>query len=558
MGENGIELRLHMPRLRTAFLLIVALAVVALPSARAQTADLARRLPADTLLYVYWRGSASITANNQDALVSLWNDPGFEPARQLILKNFLNAAAQNPQLGKIPSADIEQLLADPFIFGLRLTSQGKSAGAAAGAKAVGFLVMRPSGKAGRELRSALESGAKGKTDFRFTRSGLLLASSDPATLGELARQYGPSGTAGGQSLSTLKAFQEARAEIAGRPSLEFFLRVPKTSSLAPRKTPSFNTEAFLESLHLERVHVLCGSLDLDSPTALVHFAILGDTSPGSLFDFFGANAPSFSTLAVAPAGASVAVYRFDLGAVLSLLTNAFSSALAPQDAARLEIISVLLSSTVVPALGGEYAAIWPRLTGDNDNLLFALTVKSQAAKTLLTTTLAPFVKPAGQEGNIEYFRPVENSSGAKKGNAPGGPAGATVPKSALLALTPKLAIMGQDDSLVRSRARAVVAATPSPGLAGSSRFRAARAGLPAQLSGLGYFNLQNFDWTKWLDQMAANMAEREKNPQAAQNASELEKWARSGGGAALARHLHLVVAGAWKDDQGMHWLGKIH
>jgi hypothetical protein len=548
-----------MPRFKTTCLLAALLLLIALPAARAQTTDLAERLPADTLLYVYWRGAKSLTPGSQNALVSLWNDPGFESARQLILQSLEDAASQDPRLSRIPTPDIDQLLADPFVFGVRLAGGNGSANGGQGAKATGFLVMQPEGKAGQVLRADLRSGPKSPANFRFTPSGLLIASGDRATLDELVRQFATSGHPGANALSTLDAFREARTEIPARPAIEFFMRVPKAASLAPRKTSSFNTIAFLRSLHLERVHALCGSIDLSAPAAVERFAILGNASPGSLFDLFGTNVTSFSTLAAAPAGASIAIYRFDIGAVLSLLTNAFSSALAPQDAARLQIISALLSSTVVPALGGEYAVIWPRLGGNSDGSILAMAVNSQAAQSLLSSTLAPFVRPDGQEGEIQYFTSIRNSPMAgKSGSADAPPAAAVSAQSALIALTPNLAIIGRNGSLVRSRARAVTSAKPSPGLAASPAFRAERADLPAELSGLSYFDLHNFGWTKWLDQIAANMAKNKKDPHAAERAGELEKWADSGGGAVLARHLHLIAAGAWKDSRGIHWLGNIH
>ncbi|HVB35056.1 MAG TPA: hypothetical protein VNJ52_11885 [Patescibacteria group bacterium] len=537
-----------MPKLKTACLLAVVLSLIAVPAVRAQSSNLAARLPADTLLYLYWRGAGSLTPGSRNALVSLWNDPGFQPARQLILEGLVDAAARNPRLSQIPQKDIEALLADPAVFGIRLAARAGSAHAKPGLVAHGFLVMRATGTAGRDLRADLKSGPHGSTNLRFTRSGLLLASDDPATLDELAGRFGASGTSTSKALSTLAAYREARAEIAGQPAVEFFLRVPEVSSLGPRTTPNFNTGAFLQSLHLERVHLLCGSIDLSHPAALVHLAILGDTSPGSLFDLFGANAASFPTLAAAPVDASISVYRFDIGAVLSLLTNAFSAALGPQQSARLRIISALLAGTVVPALGGEYATIWPHLSSGKEDSLLALTVNPEAAGKLFSTTLAPFVKPAGEEGGIRYFRP---SAAGKNGAANG------KEQPALLALTPNLLLVSSDESLVRSRARAVTAATPPPGLAGTAGFRAARAELPAELSGLSYFDLQAFDWTEWIRKMAADMAKNKKNPHAGERARALQKWADGEGGAVLSRHLHLVVAGAWKNDQGMHWRGQI-
>lgn len=532
---------------------------LAQPAAHAQATDLSARLPGDTVLYLYWRGEDSLRPGNRNAIISLWNDPGFQPVRRMILRNLVDAAARDPRLARTSPREIEELLADPFVFGIRL------AGGGAKPSAHGFLVLRAEGKPGQDLRAELQGGSGKKTSVRFTSSGLLLASGDPSTLHELARQFGGSGRSAVKPLSTLAAYQEARAEIAGRPSLEFFLRVPAISALGPEATPQFNTGAFLQALHLERVHLLCGSIDLNAPAALVHFSVLGDTSPGSLFDLFGTSATSFQTLRAAPAGASISVYRLNVGALLSLFTGAFSAAVGQNRAARLNLISALLSQTVVPALGGEYAAIWRPTAGGNGARLFAMTVHPEPARSLFSGTLAPFFVPAGRDGEIRYFRfgkrPDEKGKSGSKDQSPAtvrpvhpSPGGEP---SDLIALTPNLLLAGQDQPFLRARARAVTAAPPRPGLAGTQRFHSARAGLPAALSGLSYLNLRAFDWSKWIGRIADRMAKNKKNPHARERAAALKKWVDGGGDAVLARHLHLVVIGAWKDDHGMHWRGHV-
>jgi hypothetical protein len=548
-----------MPRLKTACLLILALSFSLLPAARAQTqpqsqtlaetqaADLADRLPADTFLYLYWRGAGAIPPGSRNALVSLWNDPGFQPGRQLILESLMEAVGRNPRLARLSREDIQNLLGHPFMFGLRLTGAGNAAAGGPAAKVSGFLVVQAGGKAEQDLRAELEQGLGGAADVRFTPSGLLLASRDPATLQELMQQFGGE-TAPAEAISAVGTYREARSEIGGRPPLEFYLRVPNPSSLGPRTSAGFNTKAFLGALHLERVRLLCGSIDLSAPAALAHFEILGDTSPGGLFDVFGANAASFPTLAAAPPNASIAISRLDIGAVLTLFSGALSAAMAPEQAARLQMMAALLTGTVVPALGGEYATIWiPSATGNSASML-ALTVNSPAADTLFSNTLGPFLKPDGQEGEIRYYQPARSAAAA-----PG-----AAPATGLLALTPKLVLASRDESLLRSSARAVTAAAPPPGLADSPGFRAARAELPAELFGMSYMNLEKFDWTKWLERMADEMAPNKRDPQARERAAELERWAEAGGGAVLARHLHVAFAGAWKDDRGIHWRGDLH
>ena len=159
--------------------------------------------------------------------------------------------------------------------------------------------------------------------------------------------------------------------------------MPDVSTLQLKGTPGFDTGAFFRALHLERIHLLCGGIDLAAPTAGLRAAILGDTSPGSLFDLFGANTSSFPTLAAAPPGSSINISRLDLGAVVSTVVNAMTAATGPEGAPRVQMIAGLVSASVLPALGGEYTSIWPHsVTTASVPPLFVMTIHQQAATQL--------------------------------------------------------------------------------------------------------------------------------------------------------------------------------
>jgi hypothetical protein len=573
-----------MTRLRTVLLFLVAALLAPALSARAQTRDLAGRLPGDTLFYVYSRGAASVPAGTSNALVSLWNDPGFAPARQLILEGITDDLSSNPRFAKVPAGEWEELLRDPFLLGARLkppsehaaaeAHEGKDKAASPKSSLSVFLVVAAHGKAAEDARDAL-LGARPGASVRLTSSGYLLAAGDHKTMEMLLAHYGAAAPAASDTIAALPSYQEARRELAELPSLEWFLRVPDVSTLHLKKTPGFDTGAFFRALHLERIHLLCGGIDLAAPTAGLRAAVLGDTSPGSLFDLFGANTGSFPTLAAAPPASSINISRLDLGAVVSTVVNAMTAATGPQGAPRVQMIAGLVSASVLPALGGEYTSIWPHsVTTAGIPPLFVMTIHQEAATRLFQSTLAPFVQPAGQEGSIRYFRTVPHKPGTKaagKAGAAGksddaaGKAPAAKPKApaasretSFIALTPQFLLAGRDEQLVKQRARALTAATPPPGLADSPRFRAARAGLPAELSGLAFFDLQHINWTKSIEQAAARMRKSDKSPHAAERADALEKWAKAGGGAVLARHLHEIIGASQKDAHGIHWTGNIH
>jgi hypothetical protein len=534
----------------TALLLLLALALWPAQPGRAQTNELTDRLPPDTLFYVYWRGAGSLGSENSNALVALWNDPGFAPARHILEQQLAEGAARNPRLARISADQWQALLANPLLFGARLGQATNGAKP----KGQGFLIVSAQGKAAENARAVLAAaGPEAAATAKLTAASYLVSSRDPATLDDLVRRFGAASPAVADTLAALPAYHDARRELDGRPALEIFLRVPDLSKLPPAAAPNFNVAAFVRELHLERIHVLCGGLDLRSPAAVARFSILGDTTPGSPLDLFGSNADTFATLAAAPARASINVARLDFGALVSDFLNAFSAAATEDRAAQVKMMAGLVTGSVLPALGGEYAEIWvnPQSQAGENPPLVALTIRqTDAANQLFQNVLAPFVKPVGQEGQIRYFHvnPGKQALASQSGNVN------VAMEPDFLALTPGFLLGSKNEQLVRERAAAVVSGSTG-GLAADPGFRAARAELPAELSGLSYFDFERFDWLKWVQQTAAQMA---KDPHSKDRATELAAWAQAGGAAVYARHLHQLVLGSWKDGQGIHWRGYLH
>lgn len=567
-------------------LLLVVFLAPALPI-RAQTADLTDRLPADTLFYFYSRGAAAIPTASPNALVSLWNDPGFAPARQWIAEGFAQEFAHDPQLSRVPATEWEALLRDPFVIGARLIrgqAAGKSgAGGDAEPSSVvhGFLVLAASGRQAQDARAALLAGhSKKPIHVGVLPSGYVIAAQDRASFDSLVRRFAGAPPSRSNSLPSVPAFQEARRELTGSSVAEWFLRVPDIAALEPRVTTGFNTPAFLDALELQRIHLLCGSLDLTGPAARIRGTLLGDTAPGSVFDLFGSNTNSFSTLAAAPAGASVSISRLDIPAAVTLAVRALAAAMPPQQAGRIKMMVGMFSPSILPVLGGEYASIRPHaVSASVTERLTVISIHHQPAEQLFQSTLAPFVHPEGKEGEIEYFRTgqqepisgeaVHRSSGVSvedghqqaQGERPSEKKGGMLafsPARYFLALTPNFLVAGQDEQSVRTAARSLTAATPTPGLAADPYFRSVRAELPAELSGLGFYDLREAPWALWIHRSAEQMRKNKKDLHAAGRADALEQWTANGGAAVLARHLHVFFIGAWKDSTGVHWSGQLH
>ncbi len=562
-----------MSRFNAASFLLASVFLVHAAPARAQTANLAERLPADTFCYLYWHGASAISPASRDALVALWYDPGFAPARALIEENIESALQRNPKAAHLPAHEVRALLEQPIIVGARLTAPDPDEKTGAKSLVHGFMVVERAGKAGRDLISALASSdPKTAANMKITPAGFLVSAADVRTRNDLVARFS-SAAAPATSLAGVAAYREAQAQSSGQPSLEFFLRFPALSELHLANSPNFNWVAFLHALHAERLHEAYGEINLDAPSELARFSIMGDTSPGSVFDVFGANTPSFDALALAPAGSSLSVTRMDLPAFAADITAALSAAMNPAQMAKFKAAIDLFVSPVMPMLGGEYAVISKPAPDNADppTSLIAMTIHSKAANELFTSLLAAFVHPAGQEGPIVYYRtppmpdftagvnptPGQNPSG---GNTPqkGGALKNSATCPYFIALTPHLLLASKDEALVRKTAHSVTSAAPlPPGLSAEPSFQAARALMPAELSGLDFADFSNARWADSLKPFSM-VLEKQKDAKDAENVAAFEKWLKSGGSAVIARHLHWLMIGSWKDPNGIHWRADIN
>ena len=93
------------------------------------------RFPKSTVFYVLWRGAPSADARNANSLYSLWDDPGFAPARNTMLDSFMSdsrkSADGKPQFTRDEISEFTTLLENPMTFGFVMDPKPTSAKTAA-------------------------------------------------------------------------------------------------------------------------------------------------------------------------------------------------------------------------------------------------------------------------------------------------------------------------------------------------------------------------------------------------------------------------------------------
>src|SRR5215468_7519776 len=95
------------------------------------------RFPKSTVFYVLWRGAPSTDARNANSLYSLWDDPGFAPARNAMLDSFMSdsrkSSNEKPQFTRDEISEFTTLLENPLTIGFVTDPKPASAKPAAAA-----------------------------------------------------------------------------------------------------------------------------------------------------------------------------------------------------------------------------------------------------------------------------------------------------------------------------------------------------------------------------------------------------------------------------------------
>src|SRR5215475_15016807 len=91
--------------------------------------------PKSTVFYILWRGAPSADARKANSLYSLWDDPGFAPARNAMLDSFMKDSRKSsdgkPQLTRDEISEFTTLLENPMTLGFVMDPKPASAKPAA-------------------------------------------------------------------------------------------------------------------------------------------------------------------------------------------------------------------------------------------------------------------------------------------------------------------------------------------------------------------------------------------------------------------------------------------
>jgi hypothetical protein len=557
----------------TISLLLCALTLLDAAPARAQTAQVESRLPADTVFYFSWRGTKALDATkSNNSLLRMWNDPDFTNVRAAVMAQAFSA---NPvKKVEFTGEDAKSLLENSLVMAfVKLPPAGLAAARKKDPKAdsvEGIFIYDRTGK--QELIDRLMLHALGErpaptvtkktthgveietlewpksTLYRAVAGPYLLVSPNAELLeGFVSRMSAPDDPA--DSLLKTSENRAARAQMDPEAAFSLFVNLPVMIQETSGKSPDPKQAQALKALHFDRLHSLSMSINMSSPATRFRMTMLGDLSPGTLLDMFGRSSGEFSTLAGAPAtSASFTAMRLDMSAAYKAIRTAITSTLPPEQAQNIDSVESAVAAQlgmsvqeVMSLLSGEFAMVDPEPASPFNEKIYLMGIDKpddflHMVRAMLTTT----IYNEEESGPVTYLA-LKTTEKSKTGTSQRA-------HFYYLAVGPHLAVVAPRKAL----ARETMARFTTPGHAGSlamdAKFLTARARLPKELSSIGYSDFTRVDWAK-----AFNFLESagELNPQAKQLATLLKAVAPG----LLSRYLHGTVGGWWRDQRGLYFDG---
>jgi hypothetical protein len=541
------------------------LAVLLLPVSSplvAQAPPIVERLSPDTILYLDWRGSASLGGvEKKNHLLKLLADPTLAP----LWVHLTSELERNAPKGAAPVApfllpDLVSLLDNEVGFGIVPNPDAPKAPVAG--KTVPlystFFVYDLKGKADLIQKWRALSVMSSKTPLEVTKydfggisvevrttanrtsyiaqtESYLLASDQKKVIEDLISRFRQSG-ARSQSITGLPEYGQIRKYVGNDLALEVFGRMPDLSS--------WNASPSTKSIHLERIHAIGGGVSFSEEATRVRGAIVGDTSPGGPFDLAGASAPTFETLPVIEAAPAFSVSRIHLAALYRLFMNAVIANLpgqAAQVAASEKAAEGFLGMPIIDALELFTGEIGSMTTFSDDGAgeqLFAVSIQKPEAVLRIVRALAGTMivseDSAGTTTYLDLAYPYLDPQTHLRRR-----------KFYYLAIAPQMLLAAPRKAMLRQAAERLGSEPhPAAGVCAKAGYTQLRSRLPERLSGLGVADLSQIPW----DKVAANL-----QSQAAQNKNQQPpdwSWLKP---ELISHYLDFALSGWWKDANGVYF-----
>jgi hypothetical protein len=574
----------HLRLFRKIGVLIVAAAIFSARGTAQGPMD-PGQLPGATSFYLLWHGAPKGEIRQNSSLYALWDDPAFGAARASFLELFLNNAKvpkEKPTLTREEIAQYISLLDNAFVVGYVRRPETRATAKSSTGQAVpapawngGFFVYDRSGKeellskAVLQLRgsekeipklttltlagvSALKIEGKNGTTYWAEFGTYAVAANEQSVFEDIVNLV--NGKRGSSTLAQSPAFQEAKPLLNGG-VVEFFLNISSFTKVALDSPDSMVAQAkpLLAALKLDYLHSFAGHISLEGTKTRIRAALLGDTTPGGLFDIWAEGQASPVSLGHAtPETIYYGESQFDLPAFYATIkrTLAQASIFSPQTTAATEAAAeTRIGMPLSDALGlptGEIAYLQSSPTLDESQKVYLLGIRNKPnALKLARTLIGERISSERNEGDTTYLK-VSLQGGQSS-------AGVAQWKFYYLAMTPTLLFGSSKSETLQGYVGQTPASADAPR---AKNILAARGQFPEKLNGFSYFDFQKLDWAglkaKWTAE-ANKAAENEKSSEAANKDKKFADWLSQVSPEVFPRHLHVMTGASWKDAKGVYF-----
>jgi len=575
-----------MNRARPSVFLPLLLLILSLAGpAAAQVPIEPAKLPARTTFYLAWRGMPAGDARKANSLFALWDDPALAPARQALAEDLVNNSRKDKSATQLSRAELDEFASffdNSYILGYLPEPKGRAAAAADAKKPQWnglFFVYDHTGKEALMLKlllglrlkkdapeaspttiaglPATKFTSKGNSFYWADKGKFTIAGGERAVMEEVFSRL--DGKATGPTLGEAAAFQEAQPHL-GRGTLEFFLRIPDLNDFVPQDAAKgIPAKPIIDALRLDAIHSIYTSVSFEGPKTHVQGAILGDASPGTLFDIFADGQASPASLSFA--GADTIYFnstQINFAGIYATLKRVVASAFPQGQQGNADMIETIAQTRLgmpvadaLALLSGEFASLQSSPTMDLNKQVYFLGIrnKPQVLK-LVHTLVGEKISGEHNEGDATFLKVSLGGSQSGAGVAQWNFYNVAVTSDAILGAT-------RADTL-----RQLLAQRPQngAGFASSPQFQAARSKFPQTIDGINFVDFQKFDWPgvkdHWLKEMKkTSTTAKSFNSQKATAAppAAVPAWLEQIDPQIFARHLHFAFSASWKDAKGFHF-----
>jgi hypothetical protein len=551
------------------------------PGAFAQSSRIEDRLPPDTFFFVKWNGSNSLKdAKAKNHLLQLLADPEVAPLEiagaAYLGQSLAKESAKNsgPQL-----PDWISLLENPVVLGF--TMPAKPASAVKGPSEKNppgmYFVYDGTGKKALLEKLDADSRAKKKDTAKFSKydfSGVSVevseSTDEPSYTAYVGSYYVASNRksleedlitrfhgalAPATSITQGVGYRATRKYTGENACIEMFGQMPDIAKLIPDDPKNPTTGKIVAGLHLEKIQALEMSIDLSGEAVRTRGALLGDASPGTFFDLFGASGPTFDTMPAVSGSSSFQISKINLEGLYNYVVASVQGNLPPQQKASLAAAQAMAQSYLGMPLGDALGLISkefaqaPTYTqeGESESLFVLAVDKPDDILRILRATIGSMILSEDTSGSATFLDityPYKDPV-----------SGTDRRKFYYVAVTPHMVLAAPRKAMLRdaiARMGSGDSASPGKGVMSTPEYARLRPMLPANLSGLSAGDFRQIPLDKVLARLVEQKIEQQKQSKSTEPAPDMS-WAKLIKMDVLTRHLTVSISGWWKDANGVYF-----